>query len=104
MQPEDTKPREDLTPANGIKAPVGARRGIPHVHFWSDVTVPASDYVEEVCNGEKWSPSSRDYVFPKGCVAKRRMLKEVYPRNPAARPPGAASPPDSAWELLGSER
>jgi hypothetical protein len=68
------------------------------------VTVPASDYVEEVCNGEKWSPSSRDYVFPKGCGAKRRMLKEVYPRNPAARPLAAAHPPESAWEIVGSEK
>jgi len=41
--------------------------------------MPGSDYVEEVCNGEKWSPLSRDYVFPKGCGAKRRILKEAYP-------------------------
>jgi hypothetical protein len=93
MQPEDTTPREDATPAKGIKALVGARPGTPHVHFWSDVTVPASHYVEEVCNGEKWSPASRDYVFPKGCGAKRRILKET-----------AAHPPESAWEIVGSEK
>lgn len=99
MQPEDAKLREDSTAPNGIKTAVWAGRGTPHVHFWSHVTVPASDYVEEMCNGEKWSPVSRDYVFPKGSGAKRRILKEVYPRNPAVRPPGPASP---AWEIIGS--
>ncbi len=69
--------------------------------------MPGSDYVEEVCNGEKWSPLSRDYVFPKGCGAKRRILKEAYPkevssRNRGPRPVGAPFPPDSAWKVLDS--
>lgn len=99
MQPEDAKLREDSTAPNGIKGAFWAGRGTPQVHFWSDVTVPASDYVEKMCNGEKWSPVSRDYAFPKGCGAKGRILKEVYPRNPALRPSGPASP---AWKIIGS--
>ena len=55
MQTEDPSSQGDSTPARGI-TPVRPGQGSPHVHFWSDVTIPASAYVEEVCNGEKWSP------------------------------------------------
>jgi len=101
MQVEDPKSKEDSAPRNGFQAPARNGPGTPHLHFWSDVTVPASDYVEQVCNGDKWSPLCRDYVFPKGCGARRRILKEAYPRNPTVRHPGAACPPDSAWEIVG---
>ena len=96
MQSEDPGWKGDSTPAGGM-APVRFGQGSPHVHFWSDVTIPASAYVEEVCNGEKWSPMAEDYVFPTGCGARRRISKEIYPRLSVVRPP---YPSSSAWEVV----
>ncbi len=97
MQPEDPeRMRGDSTPPGGI-TPVRIGQASLHVHFWSDVTIPASEYIEEICNGEKWSPLSKDYVFPRGCGASRRIPKEVYPLHSVVRPP---RPPDPAWEMV----
>ena len=96
MQTEDPSSQGDSTPARGI-TPVRPGQGSPHVHFWSDVTIPASAYVEEVCNGERWSPASEDYLFPRGCGARRRIHKEIYPRLLVVRPP---YPSSSAWEVV----
>ncbi len=96
MPPEDPKWKGDSTPPGGV-TPVRAGQGAPHVHFWSDVTNPSSTYVEEICNGEKWSPLAEDYVFPRGCGARRRIHKDIHPRLSIGRPP---YPSNSGWEMV----
>ena len=96
MQSEDPNSQEDSTPPRGI-TPVRPGQGSPHVHFWSDVTIPGCAYVEEVCNGEKWSPLSEDYVFPRGCGARRRIHIAIHPALSLVRSP---YPSSSAWEIV----
>lgn len=96
-RPGNPKSRGDSTPPSGIGSFGKTLPGTTHLHFWSDVTQPESEHSEQVCNGEKWSPSSLAHVFPEGCGARRRILKTVY--APAVRL-GASHPPDSAWELV----
>jgi len=94
----DTTLKEDSTPWVGLRSAGAASSRGTHVHFWSDVTILESEYTEETCCGEKWSPLSKEHVFPRGCGARRRILKTIYAHHSQPRPSGACCPPDSAWE------
>ena len=99
MPPGAPKPKVDSTPATGVRG-AGTGKRDTHVHFWADASPTEGQYTEELCSGEKWSPFSKDHVFPKGCGARRRILKTVFARDPAVHPLDAYYPPDSAWEMV----
>jgi hypothetical protein len=86
---------DEFTPPQGVTSARREAVSGTHRHFWSDVTSLEGEYTEELCAGEKWCPG--EHVFPKGCGARRRILKTaaVWPASRHDH-----RPPDEAWELL----
>ncbi len=79
-------------PGNVVTSPLLKVEWTEHLHFWVDVTGAESEYREEACRGERWSPNSSGRAFPRGCGARRRVLKAVLA--------AASLPPDLLWELV----
>ena len=99
MPPGDPKPKGDSTPATGVRVAVSGKRKT-HVHFWSEVSPAEDQYTEEIRSGERWSPLSKEHVFPKGCGARRRVPRTIFAHDPTVSRLDAYYPPDSEWEIV----